>query len=92
MKANLKLVLEIDGRRFELTPEEAAELARKLGELCGQPREQGYPIWPTWPPYWWHRTWTGTGVNADDPTPPGTKVWITGDTTDGCLIPQIQEL
>lgn len=93
MKANLEIVLEIDGRRFELTPEEAAELARKLQALGHGIQPAPAPIpWPgpyTYPePVYPH--WQGNGTG--DPMPPNVKIWCgsAGDTQ--ALVPEIQVL
>jgi len=73
MKLNLKIVLEIDGRRFELSQEDAAELARQLQALgLGTPTPAPVP-WPgpwTYPPFW---------VGAEYP-PPTIQI---GTTTGG---------
>jgi len=63
VKPNLKLILEVDGKRIGLTMEEARELAEKLQVLVPPP-PAWYPVYPTYPPYFWHVTWTGTGTNA----------------------------
>lgn len=62
----LKLIIEMEGRRFEVSVEEAQELARQLLALLPSHSwpQPWYPPWPTWPPMYWTVTTTGTGSQS----------------------------
>jgi hypothetical protein len=58
-----KIVIEINKKTIEFTPEQAKELYFELDKLFG-PRHTYYPIYPYYPvtkPYvWYGTTWYGT--------------------------------
>jgi hypothetical protein len=52
-----KIVIEINKKTIEFTPEQAKELYYELDKLYG-PREKYYPIYPYYPPVTYPYTWT----------------------------------